>query len=175
MAVQQTGPYVVSSAQVPTRVMPPPPTVPSTAVPTIQTTPRPQQVQQRLIRPTNVRSAPFAVRATNSTTIVRPTAQPIVQKITTMPVTQTTTSTPVIKTMTTATTIQGKIINAPTTIQKTIVPSTILPKPTAKEKEKKTFSSAGYTLVYLFYLLYLFKFILLFIYCYFFFGFFPQW
>ncbi|XP_044014324.1 transcription initiation factor TFIID subunit 4 isoform X2 [Aphidius gifuensis] len=147
MAVPQASPYVVASAQVPTRVMPPPPTVPSTvtAVPTIQTTPRPQQVHQRLIRPTNVRSAPFAVRATNSTTITRPPAQPIAQKITTITATPTTTSTPVIKTITTTTAIQGKIVNTPTTIHKTIVPSTILPKPTAKEKEKKTFSSAGYT------------------------------
>lgn len=45
---------------------------------------------------------------------------------------------------TAATTAQGKTINATATLNKTVVPS-LVPKPTAKEKEKKTFSSAGYT------------------------------
>ena len=63
---------------------------------------------------------------------IRPVA-PIIQK--------TPTST-VLKTL--ATTPQGKAVNATTTLNKVVVPS-ILPKPAVKEKEKKTFSAAGYT------------------------------
>lgn len=87
------------------------------------------------IRPgaTVVRSpSAYTVKPTVAVSGIRPTA-PVVQKA---PVTT------IVKTITTTT--QGKTVNATATQNKTIVPS-ILPKPTAKEKEKKTFSSAGYT------------------------------
>lgn len=51
-------------------------------------------------------------------------------------------TTTVVKTVTTTT--QGKTVNTTTTVNKAVVPS-LVQKPTAKEKEKKTFSSAGYT------------------------------
>ncbi|XP_035721294.1 transcription initiation factor TFIID subunit 4-like isoform X4 [Vespa mandarinia] len=109
-----------------------------TPIPTATTTvPRPAQpVQQRLIRPvtTVVRSpTAYAVKSTVAVTNIRPTA-PVVQKAPT--------TTTVVKTVTTAT--QAKTVNTPSIINRTIVPS-LVPKPTAKEKEKKTFSSAGYT------------------------------
>lgn len=53
-------------------------------------------------------------------------------------------TTTVVKTITA--TAQGKTVNVATTLNKAVVPSS-LPKPATKEKEKKTFSSAGYTLV----------------------------
>ncbi|KAL2724351.1 transcription initiation factor TFIID subunit 4 isoform X4 [Vespula squamosa] len=109
-----------------------------TPLPTATTTvPRPvQSVQQRLIRPvtTVVRSpTAYAVKSTVAVTNIRPTA-PIVQK--------TPTTTAIVKTITTA--VQAKTVNTPSIVNRTIVPS-LVPKPTAKEKEKKTFSSAGYT------------------------------
>ncbi|KAK2586840.1 hypothetical protein KPH14_009778 [Odynerus spinipes] len=125
------------------------PTIPSASTPATQVrlmaplpttttaAPRPvQTVQQRLIRPvtTVVRSpTAYTVKSTVAVTGIRPTA-PVVQK---PPIVTT-----VVKTVTTTT--QGKTVNTATTINKTIVPS-LVPKPTAKEKEKKTFSSAGYT------------------------------
>ncbi|XP_043586688.1 transcription initiation factor TFIID subunit 4-like isoform X5 [Bombus pyrosoma] len=100
------------------------------------TVPRPvQPVQQRLIRPvtTAVRSpAPYTVKSTAAITGIRPTV-PTVQK---PPITT------VVKTVPTIT--QGKTVNTATTVNKAIVPS-FVPKPVTKEKEKKTFSSAGYT------------------------------
>ncbi|XP_033328374.1 transcription initiation factor TFIID subunit 4 isoform X1 [Megalopta genalis] len=109
-----------------------------TPIPAATTTvPRPAQpVQQRLIRPvtTVVRSpAAYTVKSTVAVSGIRPTA-PTVQK---PPVTTT-----VVKTITTTT--QGKTVNTTTTVNKAVVPS-FIPKPTTKEKEKKTFSSAGYT------------------------------
>ncbi|XP_076622104.1 transcription initiation factor TFIID subunit 4 isoform X3 [Colletes latitarsis] len=109
-----------------------------TPIPAATTTvPRPTQpVQQRLIRPvtTVVRSpTAYTVKSTVAVTGIRPTA-PMVQK---SPVTTT-----IVKTVTTTT--QGKTVNTTTTINKAVVPS-FVPKPTTKEKEKKTFSSAGYT------------------------------
>ncbi|XP_076475888.1 uncharacterized protein LOC117153334 isoform X4 [Bombus vancouverensis nearcticus] len=100
------------------------------------TVPRPAQpVQQRLIRPvtTAVRSpAPYTVKSTAAITGIRPTV-PTIQK---PPITT------VVKTVPTIT--QGKTVNTATTVNKAIVPS-FVPKPVTKEKEKKTFSSAGYT------------------------------
>ncbi|XP_020708158.1 transcription initiation factor TFIID subunit 4 isoform X2 [Athalia rosae] len=93
-----------------------------------------QQIPQRLIRPvvTMVRSpTAHTVKTTVAVSGIRPTA-PAAQK---PPVT-------VVKTV--ATTAQGKTVNTTTTLNKAVVPS-LVPKPTAKEKEKKTFSSAGYT------------------------------
>ncbi|XP_043248223.1 transcription initiation factor TFIID subunit 4 isoform X3 [Colletes gigas] len=109
-----------------------------TPIPAATTTvPRPTQpVQQRLIRPvtTVVRSpTAYTVKSTVAVTGIRPTA-PMVQK---PPVTTT-----IVKTVTTTT--QGKTVNTTTTVNKAVVPS-FVPKPTTKEKEKKTFSSAGYT------------------------------
>ncbi|XP_076171101.1 transcription initiation factor TFIID subunit 4 isoform X3 [Ptiloglossa arizonensis] len=109
-----------------------------TPIPAATTTvPRPTQpVQQRLIRPvtTVVRSpTAYTVKSTVAVSGIRPTA-PTVQK---PPVTTT-----VVKTVTTTT--QGKTVNTTTTVNKAVVPS-FVPKPTTKEKEKKTFSSAGYT------------------------------
>ncbi|XP_031825980.1 transcription initiation factor TFIID subunit 4 isoform X1 [Nomia melanderi] len=109
-----------------------------TPIPAATTTvPRPTQpVQQRLIRPvtTVVRSpTAYTVKSTVAVSGIRPTA-PTVQK---PPVTTT-----VVKTITTTT--QGKTVNTTTTVNKAVVPS-FIPKPTTKEKEKKTFSSAGYT------------------------------
>ncbi|XP_043503722.1 transcription initiation factor TFIID subunit 4-like isoform X2 [Polistes fuscatus] len=107
-------------------------------LPTATTTvPRPTQpVQQRVMRPmpTVVRSpASYAVKSTVAVTNIRPTP-PVVQKA---PI-----ATTVVKTVTT--TAQAKTVNTPSIVNRTIVPS-LVPKPTAKEKEKKTFSSAGYT------------------------------
>lgn len=76
----------------------------------------------------------YTVKSTVPVTGIRPTA-PIVQK---PPIVTTT----VVKTITTTT--QGKTVNTTTTVNKAVVPS-LIQKPTAKEKEKKTFSSAGYT------------------------------
>ncbi|KZC08446.1 Transcription initiation factor TFIID subunit 4 [Dufourea novaeangliae] len=109
-----------------------------TPIPAATTTvPRPvQPVQQRLIRPvtTVVRSpTAYTVKSTVAVSGIRPTA-PTVQK---PPVTTT-----VVKTV--PTTTQGKTVNITTTVNKAVVPS-FVPKPTTKEKEKKTFSSAGYT------------------------------
>ncbi|EFN63541.1 Transcription initiation factor TFIID subunit 4 [Camponotus floridanus] len=105
----------------------------------VTTVPRPAQpVPQRLVRPvtTVVRSptAAYTVKSTVPVTGIRPTA-PVVQK---PPIVTTT----VVKTVTTTT--QGKTVNTTTTVNKAVVPS-LVQKPTAKEKEKKTFSSAGYT------------------------------
>ncbi|GAB1863801.1 Transcription initiation factor TFIID subunit 4 [Camponotus japonicus] len=104
----------------------------------VTTVPRPAQpVPQRLARPvtTVVRSpAAYTVKSTVPVTGIRPTA-PVVQK---PPIVTTT----VVKTVTTTT--QGKTVNTTTTVNKAVVPS-LVQKPTAKEKEKKTFSSAGYT------------------------------
>lgn len=101
------------------------------------TVPRPPpSVQQRLMRPvtTVVRSpTAYTVKSTVAVAGIRPTV-PTVQK---PPVTTT-----VVKTVTTTT--QGKTINTTTTVNKAVVPS-FVPKPVIKEKEKKTFSSAGYT------------------------------
>ncbi|XP_071877953.1 transcription initiation factor TFIID subunit 4 isoform X2 [Bombus fervidus] len=115
------------------RVMTPLPALPATT-----TVPRPAQpVQQRLIRPvtTAVRNAaaPYTVKSTAAITGIRPTV-PTVQK---PPITTT-----VVKTVPTI--AQGKTVNTATTVNKAIVPS-FVPKPVTKEKEKKTFSSAGYT------------------------------
>lgn len=77
------------------------------------------------------------MKSTVAVSGIRPTA-PTVQK---PPVTTT-----VVKTITTTT--QGKTVNTTTTVNKAVVPS-FIPKPTTKEKEKKTFSSAGYTYVLL--------------------------
>ncbi|KOC63900.1 Transcription initiation factor TFIID subunit 4 [Habropoda laboriosa] len=71
---------------------------------------------------------------TATTTVPRP-AQPVQQRL--PPITTT-----VVKTVTTTT--QGKTVNTTTTVNKAVVPS-FVPKPVTKEKEKKTFSSAGYT------------------------------
>lgn len=51
-------------------------------------------------------------------------------------------ATTIIKTVTTP--VQSKVVNANTTVNKVVVPS-VVPKLASKEKEKKTFSSAGYT------------------------------
>jgi len=73
------------------------------------------------------------VKSTVATTGIRPTA-PVVQK---PPIITTTVVKPI-------TTTQGKTLNTTTTVNKAVVPS-LVQKPAAKEKEKKTFSSAGYT------------------------------
>lgn len=72
------------------------------------------------------------MKSTAAITGIRPTV-PTVQK---PPITT------VVKTVPTIT--QGKTVNTATTVNKAIVPS-FVPKPVTKEKEKKTFSSAGYT------------------------------
>ncbi|XP_018396490.1 PREDICTED: transcription initiation factor TFIID subunit 4 isoform X2 [Cyphomyrmex costatus] len=103
------------------------------------TVPRPvQTIPQRLVRPvtTVVRSpsaATYTVKSTVAATGIRPSA-PVVQKPPTI-------ATTVVKPMTTT---QGKTLNTTTTVNKAVVPS-LVQKPAAKEKEKKTFSSAGYT------------------------------
>ncbi|CAL1680602.1 unnamed protein product [Lasius platythorax] len=114
-------------------------TAPAAAAAVVTTVPRPAQpVPQRLIRPvtTVVRSptTAYAVKSTVPVPGIRPTV-PVVQK---PPIVTTT----VVKTVTTTT--QGKTVNTTTTVNKAVVPS-LVQKPTAKEKEKKTFSSAGYT------------------------------
>lgn len=81
----------------------------------------------------------YTVKSTVAVTGIRPTV-PTVQK---PPI-----ATTVVKTVTTTT--QGKTINTTTTVNKAVVPS-FVPKPVIKEKEKKTFSSAGYTYVIIFY------------------------
>ncbi|XP_015125833.1 transcription initiation factor TFIID subunit 4 isoform X2 [Diachasma alloeum] len=133
VAVAQSVPVVMTSTPAPLRVMTPlPAAVVTTPAPRI-----PQPVQQRLIRPvtTIVRSpTPYPVKSTVAVTGVRPPT-PTVQKA---PIT----TTSVVKTTTPVT--QGKTVNTATTVSKTIVPS-LTPKPAVKEKEKKTFSSAGYT------------------------------
>ncbi|XP_063986757.1 transcription initiation factor TFIID subunit 4-like isoform X3 [Diachasmimorpha longicaudata] len=133
VAVAQSVPVVMTSTPAPLRVMAPPPAaVVTTPAPRI-----PQPVQQRLIRPvtTIVRSpTPYTVKSTVAVTGTRPPT-PTVQK--TPPTTAS-----VVKTSTPVT--QGKTVNTATTVNKTIVPS-LTPKPAVKEKEKKTFSSAGYT------------------------------
>ncbi|KAL6434560.1 hypothetical protein ACFW04_006139 [Cataglyphis niger] len=106
----------------------------------VTTVPRPAQpVPQRLVRPVTTAmvrtpTTAYTVKSTVPVTGIRPTA-PIVQK---PPIVTTT----VVKTITTTT--QGKTVNTTTTVNKAVVPS-LIQKPTAKEKEKKTFSSAGYT------------------------------
>ncbi|XP_012341054.1 transcription initiation factor TFIID subunit 4-like isoform X3 [Apis florea] len=125
-----TVPVAAVTASTQVRVMTPIPAATTTV-------PRPAQpVQQRLIRPvtTVVRSPTgYTVKSTVAVTGIRPTV-PTVQK---PPITTT-----VVKTVTTTT--QGKTVNTTTTVNKAIVPS-FVPKPITKEKEKKTFSSAGYT------------------------------
>ncbi|XP_017759662.1 PREDICTED: transcription initiation factor TFIID subunit 4-like isoform X3 [Eufriesea mexicana] len=125
-----TVPVTAVTATTQVRVMTPLPAATTTV-------PRPAQpVQQRLIRPvtTVVRSpTAYTVKSTVAVTGIRPTV-PTVQK---PPITTT-----VVKTVTTTT--QGKTVNTTTTVNKAIVPS-FVPKPVTKEKEKKTFSSAGYT------------------------------
>ncbi|CAL7940315.1 unnamed protein product [Xylocopa violacea] len=125
-----TVPVTAVTATTPVRVMTPLPAATTTV-------PRPAQpVQQRLIRPvtTVVRSpTAYTVKSTVAVTGIRPTV-PTVQK---PPITTT-----VVKTVTTTT--QGKTVNTTTTVNKAVVPS-FVPKPVTKEKEKKTFSSAGYT------------------------------
>ncbi|XP_076749964.1 transcription initiation factor TFIID subunit 4 isoform X1 [Xylocopa sonorina] len=125
-----TVPVTAVTATTQVRVMTPLPAATTTV-------PRPAQpVQQRLIRPvtTVVRSpAAYTVKSTVAVPGIRPTV-PTVQK---PPVTTT-----VVKTVTTTT--QGKTVNTTTTVNKAVVPS-FVPKPVTKEKEKKTFSSAGYT------------------------------
>ncbi|XP_043526978.1 transcription initiation factor TFIID subunit 4 isoform X1 [Frieseomelitta varia] len=124
-----TVPVTAVTATTQVRVMTPLPAATTTI-------PRPAQpVQQRLIRPvtTVVRPTPYTVKSTVAVTGIRPTV-PTIQK---PPITTT-----VVKTVTTTT--QGKTVNTTTTVNKTIVPSSV-PKPITKEKEKKTFSSAGYT------------------------------
>ncbi|XP_033297530.1 transcription initiation factor TFIID subunit 4 isoform X1 [Bombus bifarius] len=147
--VTSTTPVVTQQNQLRPTVAVTAATIPVTAVtPTTQvrvmaplpaattTVPRPAQpVQQRLIRPvtTAVRSpAPYTVKSTAAITGIRPTV-PTIQK---PPITT------VVKTVPTIT--QGKTVNTATTVNKAIVPS-FVPKPVTKEKEKKTFSSAGYT------------------------------
>ncbi|KYM82235.1 Transcription initiation factor TFIID subunit 4 [Atta colombica] len=120
------------------RVMTPLPTAVTTATVVTTTVPRPvQTIPQRLVRPvtTVVRSptAAYTVKSTVATTGIRPTA-PVVQK---PPIITTTVVKPI-------TTTQGKTLNTTTTVNKAVVPS-LVQKPAAKEKEKKTFSSAGYT------------------------------
>ncbi|XP_018375819.1 PREDICTED: transcription initiation factor TFIID subunit 4 isoform X1 [Trachymyrmex cornetzi] len=110
----------------------------TTATVVTTTVPRPvQSIPQRLVRPvtTVVRSptAAYTVKSTVATTGIRPTA-PVVQK---PPIITTTVVKPI-------TTTQGKTLNTTTTVNKAVVPS-LVQKPAAKEKEKKTFSSAGYT------------------------------
>ncbi|XP_011315144.1 transcription initiation factor TFIID subunit 4 isoform X3 [Fopius arisanus] len=132
VAVAQSVPVVMTSSAAPLRVMAPPAGVVTTPTPRI-----PQTVQQRLIRPvtTIVRTpTPYTVKSTVAVAGVR-SSTPTVQKV---PVT----TTSVAKTTTPVT--QGKTVNTATTVSKTIVPS-LTPKPAIKEKEKKTFSSAGYT------------------------------
>ncbi|CAG5081045.1 Similar to Taf4: Transcription initiation factor TFIID subunit 4 (Drosophila melanogaster) [Cotesia congregata] len=127
-----TVPVVVSSSPAPLRVMAPPSVVTSTVGPRA-----PQAIPSRLIRPmTTIVRTPVAhtVKSTVALTNVR-LASPTVQK---SPITTST----LIKTIPTAT--QGKTVNAATTVNKTTVPS-LVTKPPNKEKEKKTFSSAGYT------------------------------
>ncbi|XP_076682898.1 transcription initiation factor TFIID subunit 4 isoform X2 [Andrena cerasifolii] len=125
-----TIPVTAVTATTQIRVMAPLPTATTTV-------PRPTQpVQQRLMRPvtTVVRSpTAYTVKSTVAVSGIRPPA-PTVQK---PPITTT-----VVKTVTTAT--QGKTVNTTTTVNKAVVPS-FVPKPATKEKEKKTFSSAGYT------------------------------
>ncbi|XP_019887103.1 transcription initiation factor TFIID subunit 4 isoform X2 [Ooceraea biroi] len=121
------------------RVMTPLPTA-VTATAVVTTVPRPAQpVQQRLVRPvtTTVVRTPttaYTVKSTAAITGIRPAA-PVVQK---PPLVATT----VMKTVTT--TAQSKTVNTTTTVNKAVVPS-LVQKPAPKEKEKKTFSSAGYT------------------------------
>ncbi|XP_043499974.1 transcription initiation factor TFIID subunit 4-like [Polistes fuscatus] len=125
------------------------PTIPVATIPNIQvkvmsplptattTVPRPTQpVQQRVMRPmpTVERSpASYAVKSTVAVTNILPTP-PVVQKA---PI-----ATTVVKKVTT--TAQAKTVNTPSIVNRTMM-SSLLPNPTAKEKEKKTFSSAGYT------------------------------
>lgn len=78
-------------------------------------------------------AAAYTVKSTVAATGIRPTA-PVVQKPPTV-------ATTVVKPITTT---QGKTLNTTTTVNKAVVPS-LVQKPAAKEKEKKTFSSAGYT------------------------------
>ncbi|XP_025991685.1 transcription initiation factor TFIID subunit 4 isoform X2 [Solenopsis invicta] len=141
VAVAATVPVtaVTATATTQVRVMTPLPTAVTTAAAVITTTvPRPaQSIPQRLVRPvtTVVRSpsAAYAVKSTVAATGIRPTA-PVVQK---PPIVATTVVKPI-------TTTQGKTLNTTTTVNKAVVPS-LVQKPAAKEKEKKTFSSAGYT------------------------------
>ncbi|XP_067214536.1 transcription initiation factor TFIID subunit 4 isoform X2 [Linepithema humile] len=147
VAVAATGPVTATAtATTQVRVMTPHPTAVTvaaaaapSAVVTTSVVPRPAQpVPQRLVRPvtTVVRSptTAYTVKSTVAVTGIRPTA-PVVQK---PPIVTTT----VVKTV--PTTTQAKTVNTTTTVNKAVVPS-LVQKPAAKEKEKKTFSSAGYT------------------------------
>lgn len=137
--VPGTAVATVATATTQVRVMTPLPTA-ATGAAVVTTVPRPAQpVQQRLVRPvatTTVVRTPtaYTVKSTVAVTGIRPTA-PVVQK---PPIVATT----VVKTVTTTT--QGKTVNTTTTVNKAVVPS-LVQKPAPKEKEKKTFSSAGYT------------------------------
>ncbi|XP_077260657.1 transcription initiation factor TFIID subunit 4 isoform X2 [Temnothorax americanus] len=139
VAVAATVPVTATAtATTQVRVMTPLPTPVTAATVVTTTVPRPAQpIPQRLARPvtTVVRSptAAYAVKTTAATTGIRPTA-PVVQK---PPTVATTVAKPV-------TTTQGKTPNTTTTVNKAVVPS-LVQKPAAKEKEKKSFSSAGYT------------------------------
>ncbi|XP_072767422.1 transcription initiation factor TFIID subunit 4 isoform X2 [Anoplolepis gracilipes] len=115
------------------------PAAAAAAAAVVATVPRPAQpAPQRLVRPgtTTVArpTAAYTVKSPVPVTGIRPTL-PVVQK---PPIVTTT----VVKPITTTT--QGKTVNTTTTVNKAVVPS-LVQKPTAKEKEKKTFSSAGYT------------------------------
>lgn len=131
MAASTSVPVVVSSTASPLRVMAPP----AAASPTVVQRALPQPLQQRMIRPgaTIVRPTAQTIKSTVAVTNLRPPI-PTVQKAPML--------TSTIKTVTSST--QGKTVNTATTNNKTIVPF-LVTKPTAKEKEKKTFSSAGYT------------------------------
>ncbi|XP_036149516.1 transcription initiation factor TFIID subunit 4B isoform X2 [Monomorium pharaonis] len=142
VAMAATVPVTAATAATATtqvRVMTPLPTAATAAAAVVTTTvPRPaQSIQQRLVRPvtTVVRSptTAYAVKSTVATTGIRPTA-PVVQK---PPIVTTTVVKPI-------TTTQGKTLNTTTTVNKAVVPS-LVQKSAPKEKEKKTFSSAGYT------------------------------
>ncbi|TGZ50637.1 Uncharacterized protein DBV15_10437 [Temnothorax longispinosus] len=139
VAVAATVPVTATAtATTQVRVMTPLPTPVTAATVVTTTVPRPAQpIPQRLVRPvtTVVRSptAAYAVKTTAATTGIRPTA-PVVQKPPTV-------ATTVVKPVTTT---QGKTLNTTTTVNKAVVPS-LVQKPAAKEKEKKSFSSAGYT------------------------------
>ncbi|KAL0115765.1 hypothetical protein PUN28_010945 [Cardiocondyla obscurior] len=142
VAVAATVPVTATApATTQVRVMTPLPTAVTAAAVVTTTVPRPvQTIPQRLVRPvtTMVRSpsTAYAVKTTVAATAgtgIRPSV-PVVHKPPTV-------ATTVVKPIATT---QGKTLNTTTTVNKTVVPS-LVQKPAAKEKEKKTFSSAGYT------------------------------
>lgn len=90
-----------------------------------------------------VRPGTTAVRAPASYTVKTATvATGGIRPTTTTVTVQKPPATTIIKTVTTP--VQNKIVNASSTVNKVVVPS-VVPKQASKEKEKKTFSSAGYT------------------------------